>query len=145
MDALIIKSTQCWAVLWLMVALNGCGSGEAKPDYPKVTLQGVVALDGEVVQKGTLQFVPETGVKGQSAQGLIVDGKFTAQDVPVGKLRVTFTINKETGKMITEYSTPYPEIINLVPAHYRSGIEFTTTADDDNVRFDLSSKSSDSK
>ncbi len=122
----------------LLFLASGCG-GPAKPDYPTATLEGVVSIDGEVVQSGSLQFSPGKDVKGNVTQAQIVDGKFIAKDVPVGQVRVTFAITKQTGKMITEYSTPYPEVVSLVPAHYKDGIEYTA-ADDHNVRFELTSK-----
>ena len=83
--------------------------------------------------------MPGKDVKGQVAQAAIVDGKFAAKNVPVGNLRVMFNITRPTGKMITEYSTPYPEVENLVPEKYRDGVDLVVTGDD-NVSFDLTSQ-----
>jgi hypothetical protein len=100
------------------------------------TIQGTVSIDGKPVKEGSLQFMPGKDVKGQVAQAKIADGKFTAKNVPVGQVRVMFNITRATGKMISEYSTPYPEMENLVPKDKRDGVDLTV-AGNDNVKFDL--------
>lgn len=125
--------------LWLVVVLAlGCG-GSDKPAYPSAHIQGSVTIDGVAVKEGSLQFMPGKDVKGQVAQAAIVAGKFEAKNVPVGNLRVMFNITRPTGKMITEYSTPYPEIENLVPEKYRDGVDLLVSGND-NVSFDLVSQ-----
>lgn len=122
----------------VLVLAIGCG-GNDKPAYPSANIQGSVTIDGVAVKEGSLQFMPGKDVKGQVAQAAIVDGKFAAKNVPVGNLRVMFNITRPTGKMITEYSTPYPEVENLVPEKYRDGVDLVVTGDD-NVSFDLTSQ-----
>ncbi len=51
---------------------------------PTSTLTGSVSIDGEPVKKGTLQFMPEGGGRRFPATAEIVDGKYTATDVPRG-------------------------------------------------------------
>lgn len=114
----------------------GCGGGD-KPKFPSATIQGKVSIDGKPVKEGTLQFIPQTNVSGQPSQAKIVDGKFEAKNVPVGKVRVMFNITRPTGKMITEYSTPYPEVENLVPKKSRDGVDFDVTGNSKDVAFDL--------
>lgn len=113
----------------------GCG-GKEEPKFPSATIQGTVSIDGKPVKEGTLQFLPQTNVKGQPSQAKIVDGKFEAKHVPIGKVRVMFNITRATGKMITEYSTPYPEVENLVPKNSRDGVDLDVKGND-NVSFDL--------
>lgn len=122
----------------LLVAAIGCG-GSDKPSYPSATIQGSVTIDGVPVNEGSLQFMPGKDVKGQVAQAAITAGKFEAKNVPVGNLRVMFNITRPTGKMITEYSTPYPEVENLVPEKYRDGVDLLVSGND-NVSFDLVSQ-----
>lgn len=122
----------------VLVAAIGCG-GSNKPAYPSANIQGSVTIDGVAVKEGSLQFMPGKDVKGQVAQAVIVAGKFEAKNVPVGNLRVMFNITRPTGKMITEYSTPYPEVENLVPEKYRDGVDLLVSGND-NVSFDLASQ-----
>jgi len=126
----------------LVVMAIGCGKSD-KPSYPSATIQGTVTIDGAPVKDGSLQFMPGKDVKGQVAQAAIVSGKFQAKNVPIGKLRVMFNITRPTGKMVTEYSTPYPEIENLVPEKYRDGVDLVV-AGNDNVSFDLVSSAGES-
>lgn len=124
------------------ITILAMGCGAAIPDFPTATLKGIVTIDKKPVQDGSLQFVPQTNVRGQVAQARIVDGAFIAKRVPVGKVRVMFNITRATGKMITEYSSSHPEIEDLLPAQYREGIELTVTGDD-HLSFDLVSDSDD--
>ncbi|MDB5347973.1 MAG: hypothetical protein JWP89_6350 [Schlesneria sp.] len=123
-----------------MLTVFALGCAEEKPKFPVATIQGTVSIDGKPVKEGSLQFMPGKDVKGQVAQAKIADGKFTAKNVPVGQVRVMFNITRATGKMITEYSTPYPEIENLVPKDKRDGVDLAV-AGNDNVKFDLLNES----
>lgn len=119
-----------------ILAVVALGCADDKPNFPVATIQGTVSIDRTPVKEGSLQFMPGPNVKGQVAQAKIADGKFTAKNVPVGQVRVMFNITRPTGKMITEYSTPYPEIENLVPKNSRDGVDLTV-AGNDSVKFDL--------
>lgn len=124
-----------YAIAFLLLSfLSGCG--EEKPKYPSATIDGIVSIDGTPVKEGALQFIPGKDVQGQVTEAKIADGRFTAKNVPVGQVRVMFNITRPTGKMITEYSTPYPEIENLVPKNSRDGVDLTV-AGNDNVKFEL--------
>lgn len=131
-------------VFTFLMALTICGCAAEKPKFPSTSVVGEVTIDGAPVKEGTLQFMPAPETKGQVAQANIVDGKFAAKNVPIGKLRVMFNITRKTGKMITEYSTPYPEIEDLVPEKYRSGID-VTVKEKDTMAFKLESKPAESK
>jgi len=125
-------------LILVIALLSGCG-GAGKPTYPAARLEGSVTLDGKPLAQGTLQFVPQDATRAPVTAASIVDGQFVAEAVPQGKLRVLFTASKETGKMIKEYSTPRPEVINLIPVKYRSGIPIEVTGDNSNQNFDLKS------
>ena len=143
LPGLHMKSTSRHIVA-LLLALSFCGCESEKPKFPFTSVDGEVTIDGAAVKEGTLQFMPAPGTKGQVAQANIVDGKFAAKNVPIGKLRVMFNITRKTGKMITEYSTPYPEVEDMVPEQYRSGIEVTVN-EKDTMAFNLESKPAESK
>jgi hypothetical protein len=119
------------ALLW--------GCGQAKPTYPAARLEGSVTLDGKPIAQGNLQFVPQDASQAPITGTTIADGRYVAEAVPRGKLRVLLSASKETGKMITEYSTPRPEVINLIPAKYRAGIPIDVTGDNLNQDFALKS------
>lgn len=127
-----------------LIALTICGCAAEKPKFPSTSVDGEVTIDGAPVKEGTLQFMPAPETKGQVSQANIVDGKFAAKNVPIGKLRVMFNITRKTGKMITEYSTPYPEVVDMVPENYRNGIE-VTVKEKDTMAFNLESKPAESK
>jgi hypothetical protein len=122
----------------LAIMLSGCGGEKSK--FPTATVQGSVTIDGAAVKEGSIQFMPEGGVSGQPCQATIANGQYVAKNAPVGKVRALFTITRPTGKMITEYSSTYPEIENLVPEQYRSGVPITVSGND-NIPFDLKTAS----
>jgi hypothetical protein len=116
----------------------GCGAD--KPTFPAARLEGNVTVDGKPITEGNLQFVPRDVGQAPVTGAAIVDGRYLAERVPLGKLRVVINATKETGKMVTEYSTPRPQVINLIPEKYRSGIPIEVTADNANLNFDLKSR-----
>ena len=71
---------------------------------------------------------------------VVANGRYVAEAVPRGKLRVLVTASKETGKIIKEYSTPRPEVINLIPDKYRNGIPIEVNGDNPNQDFALKSR-----
>jgi hypothetical protein len=129
----------CLLLLVLFIAaLPGCGSD--KPSFPSARLEGSVTLDGQPIGEGNLQFVPQDVGKAPVTAAPIVDGRYVAEAVPHGKLRVLLTATKKTGKMIMEYSTPRPEIVNVIPSKYRSGIPIDVSQDNPNMNFALQSR-----
>jgi hypothetical protein len=109
--------------LWLfVVAAAGC-TGEK---FDRVTLTGSVTIDGQGVERGTIDFQPLEQGQGPSTTADIAAGKYTAE-VPVGKLKVFFHATRETGKMIDVFGKQQPETENIIPAAYQSGIEITVS------------------
>lgn len=129
--------TRLPAVMVVMVLLWGCGP--SKPSYPAARLEGSVTLDGTPIAQGNLQFVPQDAGQVPVTAAPIVDGRYVAEAVPRGKVRVLLTATKETGKMIKEYSTPRPEVVNLIPEKYRGGMPIEVTGD--NLKQDFALKS----
>jgi hypothetical protein len=130
--------TRTVAMVLLMVLLLGCDSG--KPTYPSARLEGSVTLDGKPIAQGSLQFMPQDVGQVPSTAAPIVDGKYVADAVPRGKLRVLLSATKETGKIIKEYSSSRPEVVNLIPEKYRAGIPINVTGDNPNQDFPLKSR-----
>jgi hypothetical protein len=114
-----------WFNLTLLCAtliLVGCG--EKQTVFPTAKLEGTITIKGEAVDKGTIQVISKDKI-GLIAQGQIADGKFLIPDAPLGEVTILVRATKPTGKMIKEYSSEYPEIINIIPKSYQQGIPFT--------------------
>lgn len=82
--------------------LPGCGSGNT-PE--RATIQGQVTFDGEPVESGSIQFVPEPGVVGKPVATQISQGKYElpADKGPaVGKNKVIIQAMKKTGKQVKD-------------------------------------------
>jgi hypothetical protein len=58
------------------------GAGEAKG-----TVKGIVTLNNRLIEKGKVTFRPE---KGKAVEAEIKDGRYTAEGVPVGTVKVLF-------------------------------------------------------
>jgi hypothetical protein len=130
------------AVVHVLAAMSvGCGKGARPPAYPSARLAGMVTVDGQPVAKGVLQFLPPEGSPAAIIQAEIIDGRYTATAVPVGKIRVLFSGVKETGRVDTKSSSqPIPEVVNLIPERYRDGMDIQVTGDNDGQNFELKSK-----
>jgi len=112
----------CLIMLCAIIISMGCG--ESTPVFPTAKLEGAITIKGESVQKGNLQVISKDKV-GLIAQGPITDGKFMIPDAPLGAVTIIVRATKTTGKMIKEYSSEYPEVINIIPKSYQQGIPFT--------------------
>ncbi len=124
----------------LSLLLCGCGSSEPSKKYPVAKVVGTVRLDGQPLEKGRVQFVPAQSTHGEPVSGDVTAGKFEIADVPIGPHRLLFVATKETGKMISDRSEPYPEVVNLIPDNYRDGIEANVSGSESKHDFELRSK-----
>ena len=70
-----------YAGLCLLLLAVGCAS--------KGTITGTVSYQGKPIPEGSVMFIPEGG--GPVATGIINDGKYTAEKVPVGPAKVAIT------------------------------------------------------
>ncbi len=138
MRCLATKRSRVISAVLLLTTFIGCG-GAMAPTFPSAKVGGMVTLDGKPIAEGTLQFIPGEGSKGQTASGQIRDGKYSAENVPTGKLKVLPNAVKKTGKVLTGYSQPEEEVINIIPAKYQVGIDVEVTADNPSLNFELKS------
>jgi hypothetical protein len=102
-----------------------------------VHLEGTVTIDGNPVAEGKLQFVPQGPDRKPPVTADIKDGRYSASSVPLGKVQVRFSATKPTGRMIREYSQPYPEIVSIIPKQYEDGIAIEVTGDQSTQNFEL--------
>jgi hypothetical protein len=141
--------SQCWKELgvmmmiyWrsgvlvvLVLLISGCGgSGE-----PTARVEGAVSIGGEPVQQGMISFTPKESGAGMPATADILNGRYQASGVPMGRVLVQIHATKETGKMLTDEAEggQYAEAVDIVPEKYRSGIEITISGREDSHDFDL--------
>jgi hypothetical protein len=115
----------------------GCSPGPATG-----TVNGEVTFAGQPIQEGRITFVPVDG-QGQTAGAAIVDGKFSATDVPATKMKVQINGNKKTGKKSRAFpnSPEIDEVVELLPPrfHAQSELELDVKKGPQDVRYDLKS------
>lgn len=127
----------------LCLAASGCGKSGS--EFPVARLEGTVTINGQPLPadaEAWIQFMP-TGGGGQAppARSPIVDGRYVAENVPLGSVLVTFNITRLTGRMVVEDNapggTPDPERENLVPESCRQGIPLEIGGNEEKRDFDL--------
>lgn len=124
-------------VVALAAALVLGGCGPSKPSYPTATLEGTVRIGGHPVAEGVIRFLPAGTGQAPPVQARIADGRYRAEDVPLGPVRVTFSACRDTGRTVQDYSSALPEFENLVPEKYRDGVPLEVTGDRTGEDFDL--------
>ncbi len=129
------------AVLTILTAIlqAGCDQGP-----PVGNIAGEVTFDGQPVKDGHVLFTPVDGM-GQTGGAAVREGKFTAEKVPVGKMKVELHGNKVVGKR-KAYDTPESpwedDVAELLPAKYNSKSDLTLEVKkgSQDVKYDLKSK-----
>ncbi len=122
----------------LAVILLGCG--RKGPEYPSVKLEGAVTIAGKPLAEGMVMFMPHEQGRGGGVKALIKEGRYAAENVPTGKVRVTFNAMQETGRMVESASSPgkpLPEKIDLIPAKYKTGVNVDVKSDQGQQDFNL--------
>jgi len=83
----------------LSVFVLGCG------DSRLAEVSGTVKLDGQLIEEGSIQFIPVEGNTGAGSGDVIKDGKYhiaRERGVAVGKNRVEFRAFKESKRMVQD-------------------------------------------
>ena len=136
------------AALLLTCGVMGCGASPSGPERGAVS--GRVTLDGEVVEQGSIAFIPAAGTKGPSSGATIANGKFSIpQDKGpvVGTNRVEVHWPRKTGRQ-KEAGSPTPpgtmidEVAEAIPAEFNSNskLEQRVEAGENVVEIELQSK-----
>jgi hypothetical protein len=118
--------------MWL-----GCGGSTGNVAH----WQGEVTIDGNPLPAGTqgaITFRPEEkGAKPITVQ--LNEGKFDSPQVPLGKVKAYFSLNKPTGKRLhsDRTGTDYDELVDIVPRDAQAGIDLEVAGDDSDVKIDL--------
>ena len=93
-----------------------------------VRVEGTVRIGGVPVERGSISFVPLVAVGRNAVTTEITEGRYLAENVPVGNVRAVITATKETGNMVRYFDKSMPETIELVPLRLRSGIDLEINA-----------------
>ena len=110
-----------------LLAPSGCGDAASK--HAAARLEGAVRIGGQPVQKGFVQFMAQGKGQAPPVSAEISDGRYRADDVPLGPVRAIISATRKTGRMIEEYSQPYEEEVSIVPPKYQAGIPLNVTGD----------------
>lgn len=113
------------------VLLIGCS--RTAPDL--APLSGTVVLDGRPLERGLVQFVPESGT-GPAAVGSIAGGRFVAETAGQrGAMPGRYRVRIEARALPVDETDTLPK--SLIPARYgnpsTSGIGYVVVASQDNV------------
>lgn len=137
--------TGCWkAVGWLgaiaVISVVSAGCPKRGTGPPTARLRGAVTLKGGPIPADAdarIRFDPAEIGDARPASAIIGDGKYDVEDAPVGKVRVTFSINQPTGEVKGEGDRQERTEKSLVPESFRGGQEIQVDGDNSNLNFDL--------
>lgn len=141
-----ISRSGWWTVVGIcgvgLVGLCLTGCGKSGPASPTTTLEGMVRLDGQPVPEGVISFLPQGKKQAPATKADIREGRYSAQQVPIGPVLVMIRAPKKTGKIesIPQSKSQYEEVVETIPQKYLSGIPLDVTEDMKTKDFDLSSK-----
>jgi hypothetical protein len=107
-----------WLILSVAVLLgSGCSASGTGAH-----MQGTITLDGQPIPAGSITVLPLSGT-GQPTGGQFTGGKYSLDNVPLGKVNVMLQASKETGETYDDNGTTRKVTVPLIPAHYAAGIE----------------------
>lgn len=117
-------------IAWVGVIglVAGCGEAPEGGNYPSARLEGEVSVDGQPVGDGTIQFVPQAAEAGPVTQATVLQGRYIATKVPLGKVNAIphVTPPAPPAQMTSEYVPPKSVTI---PARYQSGFPIEVKGD----------------
>jgi hypothetical protein len=133
---MLMWSTRLLVGLLVVAGGSGCGGW----GMPTTHLEGRITLDGQPVKEGNVSFIPLQANHGRGTTAIISEGRYSARDVPLGKVRVHFNATKATGRTVIVSDTSMPEIIDVIPEKYRVGMEIEVAAGQVQRDFELDSR-----
>lgn len=127
----------------ISVFTTGCGKGDAN----RAPIRGEVKLNGQLLEKGSILFVPIDGAKGSVAGGTIENGRYElslATGAAIGSNRVEIRSSRNTGKSI-QYApgtSPSMEVVQMVAPRFNaeSTLKVEVKLDQNTADFDVTSK-----
>ena len=100
----IVRSILLWCLGLLAAGLPGCGG----PGYDSVSLEGEFRINGRPVEQGGITFSPLGPERGRGVYAEVRSGRYRADGVPVGQVRVTFMAIEYTGRTVTIMGVNHP-------------------------------------
>ena len=113
----------------VFVAMLFFGCGLRGPGYPATRLEGAVTVDGKPLATGSIQFLPQDTAQGPAVGAVVADGRYAADDVPLGKVRAIVTSVRKGKRLPDAADIPVWESENLIPQRHRGGILIDVGAD----------------
>ncbi len=125
-------------LLTMALLAGGCGG----PKYASSTLTGRVTIDGVAVPKGYITFSPIAGSPGPVVGAPIHDGEYRCENVPRGKVQVTFIAQAAEPTTIFDKAnnTTHQVPKDILPPACREGQTAEIVAGENRQNFDLKSK-----
>ena len=134
-------------LMGLICGLAGCG-GSSGPQ--RGAISGTVSFDGELVDQGSILFLPTGGTKGPSSGSGITNGRFSIPQEKgpvVGLYRVEVHWPRKTGKKIAVGSPAPPgtmvdEVAEAIPPAFntKSTLEQRVESGENEIVIELTSK-----
>jgi hypothetical protein len=125
-----LRCTFFAGLLLAATCLAGCGGGHK---YAGTNITGNVTIGGQPVEKGNLQFVPAPETKGTIVSAEVRNGRYTAEKVPTGLVRVMLVATRETGETEEFRGKQVPKLTSIVPDKYKDGEAKEIKADTKNL------------
>ncbi len=130
----------CVGALSLTMAW-GCGQSSGQAKFPSVRLEGAVTVDGKPIEEGTIQFVPSDKSAGGVTQAVILQGRYVAPRVPLGKVTAMLFAAQPPPPSPETITTDYqPVKVLTIPDRYKNGFPIEVKEDKSDVDFAMTSK-----
>ncbi|UUO07732.1 hypothetical protein M4951_05335 [Blastopirellula sp. J2-11] len=132
-----------------LMVFAGCA---APSDIDRIPVSGMVTVDGQPLDHGTIQFFPQGDTKGPMSGGRIANGRYQLDAItgpPPGQHLVRIAGKRKTGRMVQvppdEYApqgSVVEEMVDAVPERYNAKSELIhdVVAPSTELNFELKSK-----
>jgi hypothetical protein len=90
---------------WLLAVVLCCGAGCSGSGMELAEVSGTVQLDGQLIEEGSIQFIPVDGTNGPGAGGIIKNGRYRItrdKGVVVGRNRVELRAFRKASRMVAD-------------------------------------------
>jgi hypothetical protein len=126
----------------IFCAVVGCGR-DVGPQ--RGTVAGVITIDGEAVDEGSISFIPTGGTVGPITGGVINQGAYKLpRGAIVGTHRVEIHAQRKTGRLVPALPPASPdtmvdEMVSITPPKFNSESTLTATVapGENNIDFHL--------
>jgi hypothetical protein len=135
-----VTSRIAWPLFIVGSAILALAAGCGRSAFRTAHVEGSVTVDGEPVERGNVSFLSLQAGGGPNATARIFGGRYEAEGVPQGKVRVYLHAVKETQRTVTINQRSERETVSVIPEKFHTGLEIEVGADRVEHDFVLSSK-----